>query len=329
MRSIACICVTDSAGAMPCPVASPNTISRPWSIECEVEGIAPRQRCRQERAVHVVARHGGHRRRQGARSARRARARALGASSRPRSAPRSSARATARPHTAPPALRPRPRRRNQTRPVRVENLHHADQPSLVVDQRQGQAAARAKARATIDRRVETRVGVTVGHVDHRRSRAQAPTRPAPTAMRTCRISLATSSTSSSVAASCNHTELRCARRTRRAASVTACSIVNRSKGAASARVTARIASMSWRDSASTIVVHSWRRNVAAHSAAASPRLAATVPMLQTGRQNSSPTQVLGAWAIHLNTGSASFGATAKRAMSAVRPTISSSINQKP
>ena len=32
MRSIACICVTESAGAMPCPVASPSTTSRPASM---------------------------------------------------------------------------------------------------------------------------------------------------------------------------------------------------------------------------------------------------------------------------------------------------------
>ena len=41
MRSIACICVTDSAGAMPWPVASPSTTNSPCSINARSKVSPP------------------------------------------------------------------------------------------------------------------------------------------------------------------------------------------------------------------------------------------------------------------------------------------------
>ena len=41
MRSMACICVTDSAGPMPWPVASPSTMSNPCSVSARSKVSPP------------------------------------------------------------------------------------------------------------------------------------------------------------------------------------------------------------------------------------------------------------------------------------------------
>src|SRR5207244_5224812 len=98
-----------------------------------------------------------------------------------------------------------------------------------------------------------------------RLRAQEPTRPTPIGTRTGFKPVATSSTSSLVAASCSQTDPRSAARTCFAAATTAPSIVMRSNGAASALVTSRIVLMSrvesrrWRVRMVIAVIESARR----------------------------------------------------------------------
>ena len=47
----------------------------------------------------------------------------------------------------------------------IQQLHHTDQRSEMVDQRQRQTAAGVKSRQAIDIAIETRIGITVRHVD--------------------------------------------------------------------------------------------------------------------------------------------------------------------
>ena len=142
IRSIACICVTDSAGAMPWPVASPSTISTPWSMTARSKVSPPVRLAGRERAEEVVAGKRGHGGRQRAHldDARHFEllAHLLAFDHRLRHA-----HALQRDR----ALRRQHRRQRLVVFVEdavrlVQDLHHADEDVLVIDQRQREHAAR-------------------------------------------------------------------------------------------------------------------------------------------------------------------------------------------
>ena len=130
-------------------------------------------------------------------------------------------------------------------PGLVQDLHHAHEHVLVVDERQREHAAGPVARRPVDVGIEARVRVAVRDVDdlcgRARRRRRSRRRPG---TRTGAMPVAISSTSSFAAGSYSQTEPRSACNTCFAALTTSASIVMRSNGAASLLVTARITSRS-------------------------------------------------------------------------------------
>ena len=128
-------------------------------------------------------------------------------------------------------------------PALVQDLEHADELVLLVDQRQDERAARVELGAPVHVAVEARVGVAIGDVDDDALLRARAHEAGISGTRTCFRSSDTCSTSSWRSGSCIHTDARSASRTCVAAATTSSSIVIRSTGAASRRVTASSGSM--------------------------------------------------------------------------------------